>query len=85
MTGRRIGEEVLQVAGLRVVARGERGVGTVLVDDVGFALRRGEVIGLIGESGRGSRRSGLRSWAIRGRAARSRAGASCSRAATSAR
>ncbi len=50
---------VLEVDRLRVQARNDRGAGPVLVDDVSFTLRQGEVIGLIGESGAGKTTIGL--------------------------
>jgi len=43
---------LVDVAGLRVTARGARGE-TVIVDDVSFTIARGEVVALIGESGSG--------------------------------
>ena len=50
---------ILAVDRLRVQARNDAGWGAVLVDDVSFTLRRGEVIGLIGESGAGKTTIGL--------------------------
>lgn len=43
---------LVQVQGLRVTARGTGG-DTIIVDDASFAIARGEVVALIGESGSG--------------------------------
>jgi peptide/nickel transport system ATP-binding protein len=59
MSGRRVGDEILHIEGLCVQARSDRGPGPMLVDNVGFTLRRGEVVGLIGESGAGKSTIGL--------------------------
>jgi peptide/nickel transport system ATP-binding protein len=52
-------ETLLRIEGLRVEARSGHGPGSVLADNIGFTLRRGEVIGLIGESGAGKSTIGL--------------------------
>ena len=51
------GEVILDVQDLRVAVPGQNGA--VLVHDVSFTLRRGQVLGLIGESGAGKSTIGL--------------------------
>ncbi len=58
---RAVGDEVLDLRTLRVQVRTDAGDGPVLVNDVSLTLRRGEVVGLIGESGAGKSTIGLAS------------------------
>ena len=55
------GAEILQVNNLRIEVKTDAGPGPVLVDNVSFNLRKGEVLGLIGESGAGKSTIGLAS------------------------
>jgi peptide/nickel transport system ATP-binding protein len=59
--GRVAGDEILDLRTLRVQVKTDAGDGPVLVNDVSLTLRRGEVVGLIGESGAGKSTIGLAS------------------------
>jgi len=52
---------VLDIRALRVAVRTDSAEGPVLVEDISLSLKRGEVIGLIGESGAGKSTIGLAS------------------------
>src|SRR5262249_55655077 len=49
----------LTVTGLRIVAREASGLERALVDNVDLTVRRGEILGIIGESGAGKSTIGL--------------------------
>jgi len=52
-------DEILRMAGLRIVATTENGEVKTLVEGIDLSLHRGEVLGLIGESGAGKSTIGL--------------------------
>jgi peptide/nickel transport system ATP-binding protein len=54
-----VSDKSLCVRGLRIVAYDDQGIEMPLVDDVDLDLHRGEVVGLIGESGAGKSTIGL--------------------------
>jgi peptide/nickel transport system ATP-binding protein len=55
------GGDILDVRAMRIMVKTDAGDGPVLVNDVSFTLKRGEVVGLIGESGAGKSTIGLAS------------------------
>ena len=55
----RFGETILDIQNLRIEVKTDAGPGPILVDDVSLKLRKGEVLGLIGESGAGKSTIGL--------------------------
>ena len=59
MSMSRFGETILDMQALRIEVRTDAGPGPVLVDNVSLTLRKGEVLGLIGESGAGKSTIGL--------------------------
>ncbi len=50
---------ILDVEKLRIEVRTDAGPGPVLVDDISFSLQKGQVLGLIGESGAGKSTIGM--------------------------